>query len=98
MLLNYRTQELESSELGKNHGPGAPRMFDNGAQEYFLKYGGGIEHLAKIGRPVCRIIHGHDANMILSIKEPQALYKQSLLPISWWLECWAGHECSEDHK
>jgi len=35
-------------DLGKNHGPGAPRLFDNGAQEYFSKYGGGVEHLAKI--------------------------------------------------
>jgi sterol carrier protein 2 len=34
--------------LGENHGPNAPRMFCNGAQEYFVRYGGGIEHLAKI--------------------------------------------------
>jgi sterol carrier protein 2 len=27
-------------------------MFDNGAQEYFTKYGGGVEHLAKIGMVV----------------------------------------------
>ncbi|KII86519.1 hypothetical protein PLICRDRAFT_44117 [Plicaturopsis crispa FD-325 SS-3] len=33
---------------GANHGPGAPRMFANGAQEYFDKYGGDITHLAKI--------------------------------------------------
>ena len=39
-------------DLGKNHGPGAPRLFDNGAQEYFSKYGGGVEHLAKIGTDV----------------------------------------------
>jgi sterol carrier protein 2 len=37
------------SYLGENHGPGAPRLFDNGAQEYFMKYGGSVEHLAKIG-------------------------------------------------
>lgn len=46
-LIDQRSQELEA-ELGENHGPGAPRMFDNGAQEYFVKYGGGVEHLAKI--------------------------------------------------
>ena len=35
---------------GENFGPGAPRMFANGAQEYFEKYGANIEHLAKIGK------------------------------------------------
>ncbi|KAJ3515005.1 hypothetical protein NLJ89_g2032 [Agrocybe chaxingu] len=47
ILFNQKSYELEE-ELGENHGPGAPRMFDNGAAEYFAKYGGGIEHLAKI--------------------------------------------------
>ncbi|PPQ90269.1 hypothetical protein CVT25_013094 [Psilocybe cyanescens] len=46
-LFHQRSFDLEA-ELGENHGPGAPRMFDNGAQEYFEKYGGGVEHLAKI--------------------------------------------------
>lgn len=35
--------------VGENHGPAAPRMFDNGVQEHFLKYGGDVEHLARIG-------------------------------------------------
>lgn len=48
ILFNQYSYELEQ-DLGENHGPGAPRMFDNGAQEYFTKYGGGVEHLAKIG-------------------------------------------------
>ncbi|PFH50718.1 hypothetical protein AMATHDRAFT_144343 [Amanita thiersii Skay4041] len=48
LILNQRSAELEQEILGANHGPGAPRMFDNGAQEYFMKYGGGVEHLAKI--------------------------------------------------
>ena len=47
-LFNQRVGDVEQT-LGENHGPGAPRMFDNGAQEYFNKYGGGVEHLAKIG-------------------------------------------------
>ncbi|KZV61374.1 thiolase-like protein [Peniophora sp. CONT] len=34
--------------LGENKGPNAPRMFDNGAQEYFNRYGGNAQHLAKI--------------------------------------------------
>jgi len=46
-LFNQHSYELEQ-DLGENHGPGAPRMFDNGAQEYFNKFGGGVEHLAKI--------------------------------------------------
>ncbi|KAJ7637682.1 sterol carrier protein 2 [Mycena polygramma] len=48
MLLNQRTREIEQEGLGENFGPGAPRLFGNGAQEYFQKYGGNIEHLAKI--------------------------------------------------
>ena len=41
--------ELEDSKLGKNRGPSPPRMFGNGAQEYFDKYGANINHLAQIG-------------------------------------------------
>ena len=41
--------ELEDANLGKNHGPSAPRLFSNGAQEYFDKYGANIDHLAQIG-------------------------------------------------
>ncbi|KAI0309969.1 thiolase-like protein, partial [Amylostereum chailletii] len=36
------------AHLGLNHGPGAPRMFGNGAKEYFDRYGGDVTHLAKI--------------------------------------------------
>ncbi|KAJ3541809.1 hypothetical protein NMY22_g3746 [Coprinellus aureogranulatus] len=48
ILFHQKSHELEAQGLGANHGPGAPRLFDNGAQEYFNKYGGGVEHLAKI--------------------------------------------------
>lgn len=48
-LFDERTKELELEGLGVNHGPGSPRMFSNGAKEYFDKYGANIEHLAKIG-------------------------------------------------
>lgn len=50
LLINQRSQELEKEVLGENHGPGAPRMFDNGVQEYFIKYGGTQAHLAMIGK------------------------------------------------
>ena len=50
-LFHQRATDFEEV-LGENHGPGAPRWFDNGAQEYFSKYGGGVEHLAKIGTNV----------------------------------------------
>jgi len=49
MIFSRKNDDLEVAGLGENHGPNAPRMFSNGAQEYFMKYGGGIEHLAKIG-------------------------------------------------
>ncbi|KZP30386.1 thiolase-like protein [Athelia psychrophila] len=48
-LFGQATVELESTlSAGTNFGPGAARMFANGAQEYFDKYGGSIDHLAKI--------------------------------------------------
>lgn len=43
------TETEEHMSAGENFGPRAPRMFANGAQEYFDKYGANIEHLAKIG-------------------------------------------------
>jgi len=46
--LAQRSRDVEDY-VGGNHGPHAPRMFDNAAQEYFMRYGGGVEHLAKIG-------------------------------------------------
>ncbi|KAJ7104241.1 sterol carrier protein 2 [Mycena belliarum] len=46
--LHQRSHEIEQQGLGENHGPGAPRLFGNSAQEYFQKYGGNIEHLAQI--------------------------------------------------
>lgn len=48
VLIGERSFDMEA-DLGENHGPGAPRMFDNGAQEYFVKYGGDEKTLAKIG-------------------------------------------------
>ncbi|KAF8887497.1 sterol carrier protein 2 [Mucidula mucida] len=47
-LLNQRSAEAEEALEG-NHGPGAPRMFDNAAKEYFKKYGcGSAEDLGRI--------------------------------------------------
>lgn len=43
---------LMEEYVGDNHGPSSPRMFDNGVQEYFMKHGGGVEHLAMIGRSI----------------------------------------------
>lgn len=46
----YEVMEMTEETLGANHGPGACRLFANGAKEYFNKYGGNTEHLAKIGK------------------------------------------------
>ncbi len=54
----HLVMDMTEETLGQNHGPGAPRMFANAAQEYFDKYGGGIEHLAKIGQFVCMFLSG----------------------------------------
>jgi len=49
LLFGKASWELESTlSTGTNFGPGAPRMFANGAQEYFDKYGANVNHLAKI--------------------------------------------------
>ena len=47
---NDATKEIEPNlSSGVNHGPGAPRMFANAAQEYMDKYGATERHLAQIG-------------------------------------------------
>ncbi|KAJ7903657.1 sterol carrier protein 2 [Mycena olivaceomarginata] len=56
--LDERTRAIEQETLGENHGPGAPRLFSNGAKEYFQKYGGTVEHLAKIASKN----HNHSVN------------------------------------
>jgi len=61
-------------EKGKNYGPHNPRLFSNGAQEYFDRYGGDITHLAKIGE--CgrtRFAQVIVISMNHSIQESQAL-------------------------
>lgn len=51
MLFGDLTVSLEETlSTRTSFGPGAPRMFGNGAQEYFDKHGGSIEHLAQIGK------------------------------------------------
>jgi len=53
------TSALESSAVAPNYGPSAPRMFANGAQEYFDRHpGAGVAHLAKIAAKN----HGHSVN------------------------------------
>lgn len=47
LYITYAEAE-ETLSIKENFGPGAPRMFDNGSQEYFDKYGGNIRHLAQI--------------------------------------------------
>jgi hypothetical protein len=37
---------------GADRGPPNPRLFGAAAAEYFRLYGGGVEHLAKIGEPL----------------------------------------------
>lgn len=42
-------EELEIAGLGANKGPGAARFFGDAGTEYLRKYGGTVEHFAKIG-------------------------------------------------
>ncbi|KAJ8703157.1 hypothetical protein PTI98_001804 [Pleurotus ostreatus] len=48
LLFNERVVDAEKKADAINHGPGAPRMFGTAGSEYLRKYGGGVEHLAKI--------------------------------------------------
>jgi len=43
-------EEVENVSLSANKGPGAARFFGNAGTEYLNKYGGTVEHFAKIGR------------------------------------------------
>ena len=42
--------EVENLSLGTNKGPGAARFFGSAGTEYLNKYGGTVEHFAKIGK------------------------------------------------
>jgi len=62
-------------EKGKNYGPHNPRLFSNGAQEYFDRYGGDITHLAKIAsknhkhsvnNPYSQFRDGRDEEQVLN--------------------------------
>ena len=72
-LFHLRSCELESDlSAGSNFGPGAPRMFSNGAQEYFDKYGANIDHLAQIGEQLklsCLFSHVIDTFVLQSFEE-----------------------------
>jgi len=85
LLINQRSRDLEEV-LGENHGPNAPRMFDNGAQEYFSKYGGGVEHLAKIGTDVIRNLLCPNILPLGSLEESQTFFAEPLLTIPRWVE------------
>ena len=56
MMSLKRVEEI----VGENQGLNNPRMFENAAVEYFKKYGGGVEHLAKIGMRI--VIFNAEAN------------------------------------
>lgn len=93
VLFNQRSTDLEEV-LGENYGPVAPRMFDNGAQEYFSIYGGGVEHLAKIGMHIIRMLLYSHILLPSSFEESQAFCKQPLLTISRWMECRQSPGCA----
>jgi sterol carrier protein 2 len=74
-VFNTRSSELESNlSTGVNFGPNAPRMFSNGAQEYFDKYGGNIDHLAEIGaHKKLSKCPSHIIIVSFSLQKPQTL-------------------------
>lgn len=47
-VFNDLRTEIESAGLGVNKGPGAARYFGDAGNEYLQKYGGTVEHFAKI--------------------------------------------------
>lgn len=56
MPFHQATSDIEDA-TSKNYGPMAPRMFANGAQEYFDKFGATIDHLADIGSLIQAYCH-----------------------------------------
>lgn len=84
-LIGARSFGMEDS-LGENHGPSAPRMFDNGVQEYFMKYGGDVNHLAQIGGSNRKFRYTAWGQYSPSFQKPQALPEQPLLAVQGWLE------------
>jgi sterol carrier protein 2 len=75
MPFHKATTEIEDA-MAKNYGPTAPRMFANGAQEYFNKYGATVDHLAEIGAKIVYLsLIRTDPGHIRSGKESQTLYK-----------------------
>lgn len=42
-------EEVENASHGVNKGPGAARFFGDAGTEYLKRYGGTVEHFAKIG-------------------------------------------------
>jgi sterol carrier protein 2 len=97
--LNEAMLEIEQTTLGVNKGPGAPRLFGNGATEYFKKFGGGIEHLAQIGRKTTPL----EVETVLSPnpssgQEPQTLCEQPIFSIQEWVDLRPGAQCAQDHQ
>ena len=85
-VFNECMADIEKEGLGENHGPNAPRMFADGAQEYFNKYGGNMETLAKIGTFV---FSNSDYRLMFeySLQKSQALFEQPLLTVPRRMEC-----------
>lgn len=96
-LWRLRTEDLEREVIATNFGPSSARMFDNGAQEYFMKYGGSVEHLAKIGMPFLTCIN-LTLGTLISLKKSQAFIKQFLFSIPGWLECGTGFSSPKDYE
>lgn len=94
-ILGTISQEIEQGGLGENYGPSAPRMFGNGAQEYFEKYGGGIEHLAKIGTS---ILMGN-SNLRLTLSTASKNHKHSMNnPYSQFRDGWSVEQVLNSTK
>ena len=68
-LIDLR-EEVENESLGANKGPDAARFFGDAGTEYIRKYGGTIEHFAKIGKgsPFPR-----DTVLTLYLKPPRTI-------------------------
>ena len=64
-------EEVENAGLGANQGPSAARFFGDAGTEYLKRYGGTVEHFAKIGKDSHRSPPSQEALLTLHSKPPR---------------------------
>lgn len=87
---------------GADRGPPNPRVFGAAAAEYFGRYGGGVQHLAKIGELLFffhfRCVSMDRFGLSLSGEEPQARAQQPVRAVPRGIQRSRGPRFDADHE